>query len=174
MEALPDEILLKILGNIECVYTLLDSVPLVCKRWHDLSSDQSAWRSAEFDVYVGDNRIFKNDARVLLRARSLKELAIHHIFGSNGGVPIGVAFSRCKAPIRQLMLFGFHSENKTNGDAIAHLLTKNQTCLQVLHTSFSLLKSCSKVNFQFPSLMELAFTHGSPDPTFYFGTYTTF
>ncbi|KAJ1519748.1 hypothetical protein ONE63_005004 [Megalurothrips usitatus] len=43
MDALPDELLLHILGFVADAPTLLDAVPLVCRRWHRLHREPAAW-----------------------------------------------------------------------------------------------------------------------------------
>lgn len=78
MESLPDEVLLMVLGGITDAFTLLDAVPLVCRRWHRLSRHPEAWASASVKVQMDDeyHRVKRDDARLLLHAPALRELEV--------------------------------------------------------------------------------------------------
>ncbi|KAJ1528376.1 hypothetical protein ONE63_006791 [Megalurothrips usitatus] len=58
--------------------TLLDVVPLVCKRWRHLARDAAAWASAELRVrgeYATRDQLVA-DLRVLLHAPHLRRLEL--------------------------------------------------------------------------------------------------
>ncbi|KAJ1519756.1 hypothetical protein ONE63_005012 [Megalurothrips usitatus] len=71
---LPPELLVHILSFVTDGRTLLDAVPLVCRRWHRLgvSRDSAAWRGARLCCTPGD----VDAARVLLHAPALQSLLI--------------------------------------------------------------------------------------------------
>lgn len=48
MEDLPDEMLLRVFSLPDGL-TLLDSIPLVCKRWRRVACDPLAWSNVEVD-----------------------------------------------------------------------------------------------------------------------------
>lgn len=66
MDALPDELLLRILSMVEDGRTLLQSVPLVCKRWHALHLEPEAWAGVRFEEYPDDDDRARADAALLL------------------------------------------------------------------------------------------------------------
>ncbi|XP_034246703.1 uncharacterized protein LOC117648336 isoform X2 [Thrips palmi] len=97
MDAFPDELLLEVLGRIDDPLTLLDVVPLVCKRWHRLSRDPGAWNSATVSIvgcsYFDDGDIgdehenhdkILNAARVLLHAPALRRVSFGWYTNSPG------------------------------------------------------------------------------------------
>ncbi|XP_034246193.1 uncharacterized protein LOC117648092 [Thrips palmi] len=87
MDAFPDELLLMVLSYIDDALTLLDAVPLVCKRWHRLSRDPGAWNNATVSIvgcsydeegcyskkHENHDKILKA-ARILLHAPALRRV----------------------------------------------------------------------------------------------------
>ncbi|KAJ1528916.1 hypothetical protein ONE63_007285 [Megalurothrips usitatus] len=57
---------------VEDGMTLLDSVPLVCRRWRRLSREPAAW--ADVDIHVGLIHPPDDAARLLLHAPTLRQL----------------------------------------------------------------------------------------------------
>ncbi|XP_034254122.1 uncharacterized protein LOC117652962 isoform X2 [Thrips palmi] len=64
MGDLPDELLLFIFSRVTDGPTLLTAVPLVCKRWRQVSSDPAAWRGVT--VCVQANRVASSIERTVL------------------------------------------------------------------------------------------------------------
>ncbi|KAJ1527182.1 hypothetical protein ONE63_008713 [Megalurothrips usitatus] len=72
MDELPDELVLHILSFVGDARTLLDAVPLVCKRWHRLHREPAAWAAVDLGCTVGDAQ----SARVLLHAPAARSLRL--------------------------------------------------------------------------------------------------
>jgi hypothetical protein len=71
MDNLPDELLLMILGHVQDPLTLLDNVPLVCRRWQKLAREPHAWAAVCVEgVFTLDK------ARVVLHAPHLRRLEV--------------------------------------------------------------------------------------------------
>ncbi|XP_034253851.1 uncharacterized protein LOC117652821 isoform X2 [Thrips palmi] len=104
MDALPDELLLMVLGRVDDALTLLEEVPLVCKRWHRLSQDPRAWRSASVLIegctyyensYKGEHENHAeilNAARVLVHAPALRHVSFGWYSASPG--PFSCSFDK--------------------------------------------------------------------------------
>lgn len=72
VNALPDEIVVLIFSKVEDGATLLDNVPLVCKRWCRLARDPASWAGVE--LTLTDQLVA--ETRVLLHAPAAKSLTI--------------------------------------------------------------------------------------------------
>ncbi|XP_034246903.1 uncharacterized protein LOC117648506 [Thrips palmi] len=72
VDVLPDEILTQVFSNLSDGRTLLDTLPLVCKRWCRVARDPASW--------AGVRLVVKNDvadeARILRRAPAARSLEI--------------------------------------------------------------------------------------------------
>lgn len=105
MEALSDELMLLVLGQVTDALTLLDSVPLVCRRWHGLSRDPRAWAGARLVVRVSlEGRVQRRQACALLHAPALRELSLLHGPPIDGGVRLESCLERCTATLSGLDL----------------------------------------------------------------------
>ena len=111
MDLLPDEVLLMVLGRVDCGETLLAAVPLVCRRWHALARDPRAWASACARVEVlgrgkkgGDCRVALRHARLLQHAPALRLELTFVPFSEDVAttVPLATALDMCRAPVSEL------------------------------------------------------------------------
>jgi hypothetical protein len=105
MDGLPDELMLMILGHVDEADTLLDAVPLVCKRWLELSRDPRAWAAVSV-VECGT----LEKARAVLRAPHLRRLKISFL-SEEGYQPTNhsrmrSALRRSRFTVRELLVSG--------------------------------------------------------------------
>lgn len=75
MERLPDELLVMVLSEVRDAATLLDAVPLVCRRWRRLAP--LCWDGVPVRLECRDNMTTVKDARLLLRAPASARLHLH-------------------------------------------------------------------------------------------------
>ncbi|XP_034233256.1 uncharacterized protein LOC117640645 isoform X2 [Thrips palmi] len=142
MDALPDELLLEVLGRVDDGLTLLDAVPLVCRRWHRLSRDPGAWSSVtvhikgcfHYEAKGGDedehdgHDVIQNAARILLHAPSLRCVEFDVAgYGSDrpsrcrfGEDLIPSAMGRCRADVREILLARPAFYNDTHDSSSAY------------------------------------------------------
>jgi hypothetical protein len=97
MDGLPDELMLMILGHVDEADTLLDAVPLVCRRWLELSRDPRAWAAVSV-VECGT----LNEARAVLRAPHLRRLEISCL-SEGGDSRMQSALRRSSVTVRELL-----------------------------------------------------------------------
>ncbi|XP_034246242.1 uncharacterized protein LOC117648113 isoform X2 [Thrips palmi] len=121
MDAFPDELLLEVLGRIDNdALTLLDVVPLVCKRWHRLSRDPGAWSSVTVSIVGcsyfggrgnGKRHVYHHDemleaARILLHAPALRRVCFEGYGGAfscpNDAEAMASALVRSRAEVREI------------------------------------------------------------------------
>ncbi|KAE8741561.1 hypothetical protein FOCC_FOCC012898 [Frankliniella occidentalis] len=136
MDALPDELLLLILGRVADGRVLLYAVPLVCKRWRRLSRDPRVWRRVEVSLGGCDHGPEGDDdedthgdlleaARVLLHAPLLRSISFDWIDYCNGPwscdfekrVTVS-ALKRCKASVSE---FHFPEPDYDTGSGIGRI-----------------------------------------------------
>ncbi|KAJ1526601.1 hypothetical protein ONE63_008187 [Megalurothrips usitatus] len=78
MDALPDELLLLVLSFVGDARTLVEAVPLVCKRWRRLQRDHRVW--ADVDLECNVHYDVMSASRALLHAPTARRLTVyeHH------------------------------------------------------------------------------------------------
>lgn len=74
VDALPDELLLLVLSFVGDARTLLDAVPLVCKRWLRLHRDRRVWAEVDIDVAESEERV--STFRYVLHAPAASSLSM--------------------------------------------------------------------------------------------------
>lgn len=134
MDKLPNELVLQVLSLVRDGPTLLDVVPLVCKRWRRLARDAAAWASAELRVrgeYATRDQLVA-DLRVLLHAPHLRRLELRlsdvYTHQTEEDAMKVSALRRSRATVRELRL----AEGAVVCPAITDFLWCQRDALRVL------------------------------------------
>lgn len=88
MDSLSDEVLLLVLSHVRDAVTLLDGVPLACRRWRRLAREPAVWAGVELVVPPrASSEQLRAAARVVLHAPRLRRLDLADQYAHvDGGV----------------------------------------------------------------------------------------
>ena len=83
MDELSDKLVLRIFSHVKDGTTLLQVLPLVCRRWRELSRDPGAWAAVELVWPNTEFRLAEQPphARLLRRAPALRRLHLQVGYG---------------------------------------------------------------------------------------------
>ncbi|XP_034232526.1 uncharacterized protein LOC117640275 [Thrips palmi] len=147
---LPDELWVRVFSFLDDAATLLDVVPLVCRRWRDLAGCPGSWANVSVIRNVDWFKVPDPDLRVLLHAPGLRCLDLHCTGrtcgdGSNAGRWLEdhwlvSALRRSRAVVRQeLRLSGYFWSNlpRSGRRAVAEMVGRSAPLLRRLHVTLS-------------------------------------